>query len=119
MGFGSVNIQVVIYSISGSQLSAEPTFHWVFYVPDAEKSPMKIYSKSLRDNTDAVLSPRWNGGGLQIVNQDSNASSCAGLVLSQLRKTFGIDRGEVFNPEHIHLHGTCTVALFARFLIAE
>ncbi|XP_057368757.1 GPI transamidase component PIG-S-like isoform X1 [Daphnia carinata] len=72
----------------GNQLSSDPTFHWVLYVPHEEQSPMYIFKGSSPVTTNSVLSPRWNGGGLQIVNGIEN--SFAGLALCQLRNALGI-----------------------------
>ncbi|XP_046647983.1 GPI transamidase component PIG-S-like [Daphnia pulicaria] len=72
----------------GSQLSSDPTFHWVLYVPHMNQSPMYIFKGSLPVVTNSVLSPRWNGGGLQIVNELDH--SFAGLALCQLRNALGI-----------------------------
>ena len=75
----------------GSQLSAEPTFHWVLYEPNVEQSPMEIKKRNSEQfPMNAVLSPRWNGGGLQIVNEQVNEANCAGLIISQLRRSFGL-----------------------------
>ncbi|KAI9550637.1 hypothetical protein GHT06_007636 [Daphnia sinensis] len=72
----------------GNQLSSDPTFHWVLYVPHEEQSPMYIFKGSSPVTTNSVLSPRWNGGGLQIVNGIEH--SFAGLALCQLRNALGI-----------------------------
>lgn len=73
---------------TGSQLSSDPTFHWVLYFPHVNQSPMYIYRGSSPVVTNSVLSPRWNGGGLQIVNEIEH--SFAGLALCQLRNALGI-----------------------------
>ncbi|XP_045029102.1 GPI transamidase component PIG-S isoform X1 [Daphnia magna] len=72
----------------GNQLSSDPTFHWVLYVPHEEQSPMYIFKSSSPITTNSVLSPRWNGGGLQIVNGIEH--SFAGLALCQLRNALGV-----------------------------
>lgn len=82
--------------ILGSQLSAEPTFHWVLYEPNIEQSPMEI----TKHNSDpfpanTVLSPRWNGGGLQIIREQDSISYCAGLIISQLRQSLGFYQHKV------------------------
>lgn len=88
----------------GSQLSSDPTFHWVVYVPPGKQSPMFIYKNSLPVLSNTVLSPRWNGGGLQIVNQLD--LSFVGLVLRQLRDAVGVVPQLVIksfkNEEHVH-----------------
>ena len=68
----------------------EPTFHWVMYVPHVNQSPMKIRLRSDSAATNSVLSPRWNGGGLQIVSDELDEAMCAGLILAQLRKALGL-----------------------------
>lgn len=73
---------------SGSQLSSDPTFHWVLYIPHEKQSPMYMYKNSKPILSNSLLSPRWNGGGLQIVN--GIEAYFAGLALRQLRDALGI-----------------------------
>ena len=74
----------------GSQLSVEPTFHWVIYVPHTKQVPMQIHIGSQAVPTNSVLSPRWNGGGLQILDGDTfDAQAISGLLVSQLRNALG------------------------------
>ena len=74
---------------TGSQLSVEPTFHWVIYVPHATQLPMQIYVDSKPVPTNSVLSPRWNGGGLYVLNGPLDVKSCSELIIAQLRKALG------------------------------
>jgi len=75
----------------GTHLSEKPTLHWVYYLPNAEQSPMHMYSNSGRLVTNnAVRSPRWNGGGLQIINDDDREELAAALLIGQLRDALGI-----------------------------
>jgi len=63
---------------------------------------MYILKGSLPIVTNAVLSPRWNGGGLQIVNELDH--SFAGLALCQLRNALGIFSPQVnFCYYNIHM----------------
>ena len=102
LGNTKINIHTVFRSVElkitfgiGSQLSVEPTFHWVLYDPHPAQYPMQIYKNGEPVATNSVLSPRWNGGGLQIANNNIDAPSCAGLVMSQLRLSFGLLQSNV------------------------
>ena len=80
----------------GTHLSEKPTLHWVYYLPNAEQSPMHMYSNSGRLVTNnAVRSPRWNGGGLQIINDDDREELAAALLIGQLRDALGISSYQV------------------------
>lgn len=51
---------------------------------------MEIHVGSQPVPSNSVLSPRWNGGGLQILNDPLDAHRCAELVVAQLRNALGL-----------------------------
>jgi hypothetical protein len=76
----------------GSQLSQDPTFHWVLYVPNSEQSPLHIVKSNKLVMNNVILSPRWNGGGFQIINEDYRVQEqkIAATLLGQLRNALGL-----------------------------
>ena len=79
----------------GSQLSEDPTFHWVLYVPNSEQSPLHIVKNDKLVLNNVILSPRWNGGGFQIINDDYKEykvqeQNIAATLLGQLRNALGL-----------------------------
>lgn len=60
---------------------------------------MYIYKDSQPVLSNSVLSPRWNGGGLQIVN--GLEMDFAGLALCQLRNALGIFSLQVQNALYL------------------
>lgn len=76
----------------GSQLSQDPTFHWVLYVPNSEQSPLHIVKNNKLVMNNVILSPRWNGGGFQIINEDYRVQEqkIAATLLGQLRNALGL-----------------------------
>lgn len=83
------------WSPVGTHLSEKPTLHWVFYLPSIQQSPIDIQFRSASVTNNAVRSPRWNGGGLQIINQNDKEETSAGMLIGQLRSALGIPNYEV------------------------
>ena len=75
----------------GSELTDHPTFHWVLYVPNSEQSPLHIVKNNVPVLNNVILSPRWNGGGFQIINDDYRVQeqNIAATLLGQLRNALG------------------------------
>ena len=48
----------------------------------------------------AVRTPRWNGGGLQIINESEQEERSAGLLIAQLRSALGISNYKVTTFNH-------------------
>jgi len=83
----------------GTHLSEKPTLHWVFYLPSIQQSPIDIQFRSASVTNNAVRSPRWNGGGLQIINQNDKEETSAGMLIGQLRSALGIPNYEYSNSQ--------------------
>lgn len=79
-----------IYFHVGSQMSPESTFHWVTYLPRLNHSTHNS-NKFNNENNGAVLIPRWNGGGLQILHAKSDPISSAEIIVHYLKQAFGIN----------------------------
>ena len=64
-------------------------------MPSIEQSPMEIQFHSASVSNNAVRSPRWNGGGLQIINDNDQEELSAGVLIGQLRDALGISNHKV------------------------
>jgi len=84
----------------GTHLSEKPSLHWVFYLPNIDQSPMEIQFRSTSVTNNAVRTPRWNGGGLQIINESDQEERSAGLLIAQLRSALGISNYKVTTFNH-------------------
>lgn len=53
---------------------------------------MKIHRDGKPIPSNTVISPRWNGGGLQIINNEFNIQSIVGMLTQQVKGALGISQ---------------------------
>jgi len=61
---------------------------------------MEIQFRSTSVTNNAVRTPRWNGGCLQIINESEQEERSAGLLIAQLRSALGISNYKVTTFNH-------------------
>lgn len=62
----------------------------MWYVPYYTQVPLQIHRSGEPVASNTVISPRWNGGGLQIINNDFNTPKIVAILTQQLKEALGL-----------------------------